>query len=192
MACTKKGQDMSLETFRKALEYDECIGIGGGEPTIHPQFWEMLGLAIGRCDSVWLATNGKQTETALALARLAQKGVIGCALSQDPYHEKIDKRVVEAFKKSTRDAMNDYSRTRNIDMREIRDTSKHLINAGRCDWGKNDCICPELFVQPDGNVRECGCADAPIIGNVFDGFETPESYESECCHAAERRIRQNA
>ena len=62
MSATAKGEDMSIGTFKNALEYDEYITIGGGEPTLHPKFWEMMGLALGFGEYVWLATNGSITK----------------------------------------------------------------------------------------------------------------------------------
>ena len=97
-SCTDKGEDMSIETLKNCFKYgDECIAIGGGEPTIHPLFWQVLGLCMAESEHVWLATNGKETSTAIALAMLAKKGVIGCDLSQDEYHEYIDPKVIEAY-----------------------------------------------------------------------------------------------
>ena len=80
MDCGVEGDDMEVKTFKNAVDHDECATIGGGEPTIHPKFWEFIGLALGRAEYVWLATNGKETDTALALAGLAKRGVIGCGV----------------------------------------------------------------------------------------------------------------
>lgn len=46
--CTAEGQDMSYETWGKALAFvldwgGETISLGGGEPTLHPLFWQILG-----------------------------------------------------------------------------------------------------------------------------------------------------
>jgi len=106
MSCTAQGEDMSLQTFRQALEYSEdTVAIGGGEPTIHPLFWQ------------------KMTETALALAGLAKRGIIGCDLSQDDYHEPVDPRVVEAF---TVDQKRAYNST-TCDQRGIRNVMGHEV-----------------------------------------------------------------
>ena len=89
---------MSIRTFKQCLDLgDEMLAIGGGEPTVHPKFWELLGLALGYCENVWLATNGKKTDTALRLARLAARGVLGVDLSLDDWHESIDNAVVKAY-----------------------------------------------------------------------------------------------
>ena len=102
--CTAKGVDMSQKTFDAAINlaenYSETISIGGGEPTLHPRFWQFLGQCLGTFDSVWLATNGSKTKTALQLANMAKKGILGVALSQDTYHDPIDPTVIQAFTKN--------------------------------------------------------------------------------------------
>ena len=168
-SCTEKGEDMSLDVFRAALEMDENISIGGGEPTLHPLFWQMIGESIANCEYVWLATNGSQTNTSLALAKMAQKYVIGCELSQDDYHDRIDQDVIDAF-------------TNMDDGRGIRNVTAREINAGRCDFGSDEgCVCQDLIVEPDGTIKACGCEDAPTFGTVFD-TEIPEDWEIGECH----------
>jgi len=203
-SCTAQGEDMNLETFRAALtlseEYgEETICIGGGEPTIHPQFWEFMGLSLGHSEYVWLATNGKMTDTAIALCRMARRGVISCALSIDPYHDPIDNRVVSAFSAG----LSHTGRGRNMhpstkpqmygrDLREVRDTSHNLANQGRArDNGiahSDRCGCPELMVTPDGSVKACGCNDSPTFGNVSGIINIPEDWDICECHRAQESV----
>ncbi len=170
MNCTAKGENMSFKTFKKAIaESSGYITIGGGEPTIHPQFEKFLIYAVSQCDAVNMITNGKRTNIAIALAKLAENNDnLSVYLSKDPYHEKIDEVVVKMF----------YG--------NYRDTSRNLVNAGRCDFGNNDeCICAgDPFVKPNGNVMQCGCNDSPCVGNVFDGFTSLNNEEDEAwkCH----------
>jgi hypothetical protein len=187
MSCTKKGEDMSLKTFRNALKYgDEYNTVGGGEPTLHPFFWQMLMEAIAVSD-VWMATNGSLTEIALALAGLAKKGVLGVALSLDEFHDPISPKVVEAFTKDmTKTAYGSFYA--DDDKRETRNVSGNLIKAGRCKDGKEGCICEDMIVKPNGIVKACGCKDAPIFGNVNHSpqFELPDWYmPGECFKARE-------
>lgn len=164
MRATAKGVDMPMRTYRNALklayERADSIAIGGGEPTVHPRLWEMIGLGLGSgVEYVWLATNGKKTNVALALAGLAKGNErFSVALSQDIYHEPIDHHVVETFRRY---------------QLEIRDVSGNLSNAGRAadnNLSYDDrCVRPGLKIEPDGSIRPCGCEDAPIIGNVNDG-----------------------
>jgi len=170
---------MSLETARSAVaEFGaEYVSIGGGEPTLHPLFWQILMETAAKVEGVWLATNGSQTETALALAKLAQKGTIGCDLSQDEYHDPIDPRVVRAFNRDPRP-----SHGPSPDLRGVRNVGGNEINGGRCDFGESGCVCNDLLVRPDGTVRGCGCEDAPAFGNVNTGVDVPDGWEWGECH----------
>ena len=196
---------MTLETFKNALSLcDESVQLGGGEPTLHANFWEILGLSLSIGD-VWLATNGSKTETALRLCSMARRGVIGCALSMDHWHDEIDYRVVEAFQddmeRSTRQGDNGKRYYTNygyrpkprygdadLDSREIRDISDDVAKRGRAIenelFHRNECSCPGPMVRPNGDIHVCGCLDAPCIGNVNgpDGFEVLEEYTGIDCH----------
>lgn len=187
--CTPDGEDMDIETYINALALDdETVSLGGGEPTLHPQFWEFMGLALGNVEYVWLATNGTQTQIALALARMAKKEVIGCELSLDMYHDRdmVDDVVVEAFEKlehGIRDITHNYT--------------KDPIRAGRYldlmgeDDGEEGCVCSEVVIKPNGDIMACGCEDAPLMGNVNnggvtypDGYEWGECWKNQECFAA--------
>jgi len=186
--CTPDGEDMSIETFQNALAFEgECVAIGGGEPTLHPHFWEIMGIALGTAEYVWLATNGTQTRTSLALAKMAKKGVIGCELSLDQFHEysMVDEEVKVAF----------WALEHGI--RDItRDGSQDPVRAGRYndyrdeDEGRDECPCPEPMIKPNGDVMACGCEDAPFIGNVnaagsfieiTDDYEYGECWKNQEC-----------
>ena len=180
-SCTTQGEDMTIETFKKALEHSDIISIGGGEPTLHPKFWEFVGISLGHTEYVWMATNGSNTNTALSLATLARRGVMGVSLSQDPWHSEIDDRVINAFKKE--EANNFLSVPNTHDQRGISDVSEHgdPMFAGRCDWGHIGCACSDLLVKPSGEVKGCGCDDAPTFGNVNTEVIIPDSWEvGEC------------
>jgi len=167
-ACTSRGKDMTLEIFKAAVATLSSVSIGGGEPTLHPQFWEMLRHCMANPDLeyVWLATNGSKTEDALALAKLARHGVIGVALSQDPWHDPIDPKVVKAF---TRGKPAMFGDRNDNDSREVRST-QNPIDAGRCDFGTQGCVCSDLFMEPSGRIRFCGCKDSPVVGHVLTGI----------------------
>ena len=169
-ACGPERRDfMSLDTFRAAMRWEPqaLLNFGGGEPTCHPLFWDMLDIAIkarGK-GKLWIATNGKRRTHAILLAGMIRDGVIMGALSVDQWHEKVGQDVVDAFLQAK-----DYSRKPTI-----RNVGRTLdpIRAGRCDWGeRRDCVgCGMPFVQTDGGVRQCACNEAPVVGDVFSGYE---------------------
>jgi organic radical activating enzyme len=132
-SCGKRGKDMTRETFVKACELAEergdMIFIGGGEPTLHPLFWDFFGIAqrYNFDDGpIGLVTNGKRKDDALALARLAKQGTVYASLSTDKYHERIDPSVIQAFLKRT---------DRDNDLRDTRQA--RVVAQGRAaEWGK--------------------------------------------------------
>lgn len=183
-ACGANGKDMTAKTFHAALalieEDDEAsICIGGGEPTLHPCFWPFLIDAIAQSENVWLATNGSITKTALRLAQLAKRGVIGCALSQDCYHDSIDCSVIKAFTYGMEQRRGygggiNYKPCDDNDKREIRDVTQGGTNYENLspfrdpeDGGNPEhCSCGGVFIAVNGNVKPCGCLTAPVIGHV--------------------------
>ncbi len=180
-ACTEAGEDMSLEVFKRALEYDsEMITIGGGEPTIHPQFWEFIGLSLANCDYIWMATNGKETETALLLSKLSKLEMFSCVLSRTRYHEKINSKVYETFKKAN-----------NLWVSDI--FPQKMAKAGRCTWGiEEKCCCPSLFIKPNGDIMGCGCADAIKLGNILTGYNIPTDFQmGECASTKKIKAQDN-
>ena len=173
MNCTHKGEDMSEEILKAALDLDMSshVTIGGGEPTIHPKFKDFLFTCLGHnyVDYIWMITNGSMTETSIALARLSNEDRFQCALSQDCFHDEICCTVVDEFNRN------------NL---EIRDNTESLSNAGRCDWGNDSCICSDIVIKTDGTIKGCGCDDAPVIGDVHHGLyhEFKDYWEiGECC-----------
>lgn len=169
-------------TLKLVTRYTDYVTLGGGEPTLHPRFWQILGESLAVFDTVWLATNGSQTRIALALANLAKRGVLGVALSQDGYHDKIAQAVIDAF---TRDKPGRFAE--GDDRREIRDVSGKEKHAGRCDWGSADCACDDICIEPGGRIRGCGCTDAPVFGTVFKPT-IPEDFKWGECAVAQKEV----
>jgi len=196
-SCTANGDDMSIETFKKAIELVENrysdLTIGGGEPTIHRNFREFIGLALAADISEdyipWMATNGKETETALKLARLAKRGVVAVELSQDEYHDPIDYKVINAFDKPIQYDWKDTG-----DRRGVRDIThqgrSEPIPAGRAadfvivtEANKDECVCPDLVIDPKGNIWACGCKKTQF--GTLENPQIPEDYEIFECYESE-------
>ena len=182
---------MTQETFTKALQMakdnESVITIGGGEPTLHPLFkdflmqavWAMASVSISNgFPAVHMVTNGSNTETALVLADLAQRGVIGCNLSQDRYHDPIDEKVVRAFTPPQNRTEFGTLKRDEIDSRGINREGVYIQAMGRAkSWGnrsQTEGCCGALFVSPKGVLFPCECR-VKSIGTVDD----PHSLVSE-------------
>lgn len=175
----RKKNFITTKMFEAAIEFDNSsLAIGGGEPTLHPQFWEFIGIGLGSYDSVWLATNGSQTKTTLRLANMARRGVIGCALSQDCFHSPIDPKVINAFA----GADNYGYRRDDNDLREIRNVSHSVMRQGRAIktrvWSEDRCGCDGLLVDPLGNIWSCGCKKL-LLGHVLTGWNVAGQRRAE-------------
>ena len=214
---------MNLETWKNTLKfwdglnhlladgrcddgYEHGLGdlsttlcIGGGEPTMHPQFWQFFGMAMeaqvrDEFDAmVWMKTNGKLHDRAKAVLQLGAQNatVFACDLSADQFHEEIKKDMY---------AYAGESKWRNIPADRVADCgfardngesgvgefshSHHKSSAAEAGlpWPAQ-CVCEDVFVNPNGDIFMCGCdgmifpqdvngesisgwVDTPKMGNV--------------------------
>lgn len=195
-SATHTGTDMSRETLIAALKLAESMGeeltVGGGEPTVHPHFFDYLGLAMAYNPEpdtpVWVITNGKRKDVALKLARMAKSGLIGAELSQDDFHDPITKEVIQAFtvEKQKRSSYS-YEASSSRDHRGIR-TTHSILPVGRAlemniATESDGCCCDTLLVDPEGRLFACGCKTIQL-GTVFEP-NLPENYNSEWAHSEE-------
>tara|TARA_R110000851_G_C13102760_1_gene569321 strand:- start:71930 stop:72532 length:603 start_codon:yes stop_codon:yes gene_type:complete len=154
---------MMPAVFKAAIEFCEDYGsnitIGGGEPTLHPRFWEYFGKAMSMdVESVWMATNGSVTKTVKGLAHIAEGShKFGIALSQDSWHDPIEYETIRMFE--------------DLGL-EIRNNDEHIINKGAAfdnGIGMHDgCGCADIQIAPDGVMKMCGCPDSLVLGNIMD------------------------
>lgn len=162
-SCThldKSGEHLSLHYFKKALKIAEQtnqkINFGGGEPTIHPNFWEMFALAMeSTLTSVWLATNGKKTRRTLALIELHGRK-FKITVSKDEWHEDIDQRIWDKCKAF------------GVEVRSNKRISKNGFAITNRVFNTEDCECADLHIHADGNVKICACESAPVLWNIFE------------------------
>ena len=205
-SCNKNGKHMDWYTAVDAITFirdnlgNESISIGGGEPTLHPRFFDILRICLNDFDYVWLATNGSQTKKMWRLQKILdgedypedidpdneeayeralekydsiyQKDKLSVALSQDYFHSPIDDRIVDYW---TRRA-GKHGASRGYEIRNVTNSHKGLIKAGRAaktgNWQDEDgCVCADVMIKPNGDIKLCGCSDAPLIGNVRTGIE---------------------
>jgi len=165
-SCTNKGKHMSLAIFRKACDFasnfDDNIFLGGGEPTLHPQFEHFLGIALLNSNSesnLGLVTNGTNEKLTLQLLRLAQEEKIFCEVSLDNWHD------YDMVSDQVRDLATRQKMVSRIDK---------PMKRGRATYGINRCACADMLISPEGDVYPCGCK-IKKIGNILDPHFNP------CC-----------
>lgn len=198
-SCTKLGSDMPRDVVVAAMKLaydmgDSHITIGGGEPTLHKNFWDYFGLVLSTIDpedgSLHVATNGTVEKSALALARLARAGIVNAELSRTDWHlqQKVQpsQKVIDAFTRKPRTY--GYSDREPRDYRGVRSETGSYgtpFAVGRAEpWGVDGCCCDTLHVDPDGTLYACGCRKERL-GTVFHP-EIPASYlerEDRCSKA---------
>ena len=163
-------KEMFIAACQLAVDLTGHIMLGGGEPTLHPMFWEFVGIAqkytgLGSLDrKIWLVTNGARTEDALALANLTRAGVLEAVLSQDMYHDPIDQhgRRFEG----------------------VRDNSDNITPHGsakknQLQHSDAECCCNSPLIMPNGNFFGCGCRRFKL--GTISNYVIPEDYElGEC------------
>lgn len=161
-----------------SLEFPMPITLEGGEPTLHPLFWDMAEFASQSLpDShVGIITNGYDPEQAFRVLEWHLEGRLKAELSQDKFHTPISQEVVSAFQKHGL----------------IRESGDEILKVGRAlqngigDSARHDgtpiCICDEFFMPPSGEIFSCGCkmisfgTDPSVWENAFEKFFRNEHY----------------
>lgn len=206
VSATSKGDDMDRATYMQALmvaiRYGEHITLGGGEPTIHKEFFEYLDKAIEfyDCKSLELPphviTNGKLKTKAMKLLDYVEEGrSLHIELSQDYYHDPIKPEVVARFRahnKARENARWSYSGFENSSA-GIR-TVTRILDVGRAKElgiadepfyeGQVQCCCETPFVDPRGMVWSCGCK-IHQLGSIWHN-DILDDYNSEYAHMGGR------
>ncbi len=154
-----------------AQEFDEDITLGGGEPTLHPDFIFAFGIAMLHAGSMGTlvitnGTNAALTKKMLHLAH-ASSGALGfqCEVSVDAYH---DDNLVE---QEVYDLAERFKLIRNAGH------PGNIIRQGRAkSWGDRiACACETLHVSWDGRVHRCSCKrKADYLGNILTDWTTIE------------------
>lgn len=182
-SCTSEGIDMDESTFKAACkiaeDYEDYITLGGGEPTIHPKFWQFIGVALGHASSemgVYVVTNGKKKKTALRLAR-ASRGLLSSSVSNTQYHEGIDSEVLSAFKRKD---------GRQTAIRGVLESVSRVGRGANVFFGEDRCVCNELFITPLGEIFSCACK-VVSFGTVREPKIDDEIREKDYCRGIESK-----
>jgi len=185
-SCTEEGEDMSMEVLEKALESaDDFLTLGGGEPTIHPKFWEIFGKVLGYQgpEGVFIITNGLETETCWTLAKLAVKGVVGVDFSFDEYHQPIDldlEHFVREHVANKRSAPYSSSYPNREQSKLGYRKGGMITPVGRAEElpgaksMQDYCPCEDIVVEPNGDVYACGHREL-LLGTVWN-WSMPEDW----------------
>ena len=142
-----------------ARVFDDDITLGGGEPTLHPDFIFAFGMALLSAGEIGTlcVTNGTNEDLTLRMLDLSRDSTrFSCEVSMDSFHDisLISPRV----------------RTQATLRNAIRNNDNGLIAKGR---GRNltdviRCPCQTLHVSWDGRVHRCGCRrKADYLGNIL-------------------------
>lgn len=208
-SCNKNGKHMPWNTcvdaLRFASEHDnESLSIGGGEPTLHPRFFDILKIALTQVNYVWMATNGSQTKKMYRLDNILNEcdfesfecncdedtlenygcecdhdyivadGKLSVALSTDYFHDPIDPRIKKIWEtRSNKHGLSHY------ELRDVTRSISGIIGQGRAKkngYAGKGCVCGDVIIKPNGDLRACGCTKSPKIGDIWRGF-TPEGEE---------------
>ncbi len=189
---------MSTETFRRTLAFLRSIALekhlrlnitmGGGEPTIHPNFLEFLMMLEARqkrlkqISKIEVITNGKYRPAVMELLRRAAGNThIRAGISRDPWHEPIDPEMIELWKKESLKHENIHFRTDGIIRLNNRGRAETMENIERIEA----CSSNELFITPEGHLFACSCKKHSF-GTVFTP-RIPEEYykrENKCSETA--------
>jgi hypothetical protein len=210
-AATRAGKHMSNEVFMAALNlakaYGETITLGGGEPTMHPQFHRLYMSAREMSINgdfecgVHMVTNGLFRGKVMRIVRLIEndhkQGIdskLQVELSQDRWHEPIDMEVVHTFMKyqAQKDRAGYYTPyngpqlgTRTVKTISPVGRGKHQQFEGMRANLKNPCACEMPLVDPDGIVWTCGCKRTQL-GSVFE-MNVLDDYDCEKEHAEDEK-----
>lgn len=208
----------ALDALSFASRYDDTLTFGGGEPTLHPRFWDILRSALWTFDYVWFASNGSKRKTMMRLAAILDNGYdefcpeddepiqlsredqLTVALSTDHFHNR-DMVNDEVWDHWHRRAGLGYRGATGYELRNVTQQMDGVAGVGRAKktgsgWADR-CVCSDNIIRPDGSIKLCGCPSSPIIGSVRMGITDEwqkkmlrlERYQDTKCYKAfQRRI----
>lgn len=226
-SCGKNGKHADYNTVIDMIAFarnydDSSITIGGGEPTLHPRFFDILKCCLEDFEYVWFATNGSQTKTMYRLADIIngndidnvectcetdeerdycscydnadiiyQENKLSVALSLDPWHDPINQRIVDIWKRNSQKHGHSHFEIRNVSTSIDGPAAQGRAKKTGAGYGKQ-CVCADYIIKPDGKVKLCGCDNAPVIGDIRHGIteewqdkiDNSDKFNDErCCKA---------
>jgi MoaA/NifB/PqqE/SkfB family radical SAM enzyme len=202
-SCNRNGKhgDYSriIDSLAFAREYgNDSITIGGGEPTLHPRFFNILKHALNDFDYVWMATNGSKTKTMRRLAGIIdgndwenvectcseedrEQGYCDCYDSDDIISQENKLTVAlsqDCFHDPIDAAISKLwhgrsAKNHGYEIRNVTHSHDGIAGQGRAKrngYSGDHCVCSNIIIKPDGKLKLCGCTKAPVIGDVNRGI----------------------
>ena len=191
---------MELNVFQKALSIainrGDSFTIGGGEPTMHPRFFEYLNLVRKESErgnfeiAPFMVTNGKAYGKASRLLDILERdyelglNTISVSLSQDNWHEPIDRRIIERYTRLRR-ITNGFIDFRSVTKIAPSGRGRHSqFNEMRMTGSQ--CACQTPLIDSEGMVWSCGCK-THLLGSIWDENVLDE-YKEEFAHEGGREV----
>lgn len=171
-ASTSAGEDMTISTFKKIVDLmsGRWLIFFGGEPTLHPNFEEMLEISKEAGVGVSVITNGSHKRRSLKMYDVMQREKSGnrtlaAIISSDEFHDQkmVD---VEVREKYTKMGLFKERVTGTISLMGRGSTFFNEVHSSEHTYvfGKH-CGIGGVF-DVNGDVKACLCADSRVIGNV--------------------------
>jgi hypothetical protein len=159
------------------------IQIAGGEPMLHPHYRDViemfLALPDDRCRKVQVITNGSCEDNlrwSLGIRDVPGRPMFEVHMS-DPFDGLHNPRMVNIdlywqLKESRRIHMEGRGDVCEQGRAATKTGQRRILASGNRISKRKYCVCREIMVWPNGDVRQCSCEGAPILGNV-NGAEIP-------------------
>ena len=187
--CTEKGDDIDYKKVLKIAEHNVRIAtVGGGEPTLHPQFRKIVEGFIELRLVIGVVTNGSNAKETRWLIKKAEENKLIVALSWDQYHDAslVDPKIKRFFLENYGTGSQS-----KIQLKPEPWMSHHhwLMKFGRGKKLKeaasvgSKCLCEEFFVKPDAKIYYCGCPGSDVVGDengFFDDSAVRSSFFGTC------------
>lgn len=208
-SCDMSGEHMDFELAKRAIDLAECYGelisLGGGEPTLHPRFFDILEYALSTNCDIWLATNGSQTETMFRLDNIMQHcdwESFECACEWEEDDDEHDCTCEHPYITCRRDdqlsvelsidpfhspinerVLNIWRKTKEYRLRDVSKSFNGIVGMGRAEengYSGDHCICEDYIIKTSGKVYLCGCKESPLVGSVDEGIQLEWSGHADC------------
>jgi len=197
-SCGPRGKHATLEVIKQACKIAKDnhshLFMGGGEPTIHPQFWEVFGLFC-EANAPWsndtgmppvgLVSNGINEKVVMPLLDLAEQKLISLSISQDHFHKRCAQLSERVQRKLDYLVKRKGERTVDIrgDITYVRQVGRAKRSYVYTEASENCNSCGGV-IDSAGDVWQC-CHKSVKLGNIFtglvDGVNWYDIDEMPCC-----------